>query len=169
MSTIPTTLVALGRSRGSLSRPVANISALPSADTTSVSSVSNATSSSTITSPLLLHQNSSSTETLVANHREYTTALQKEIEADMNGENGSHNDKEGEESLAHAEGMIDPDVERDRIKYADEDKCGETKGFVELTGRNSTKVISNVIAEEDSGFLSSDTVIGNRKNDAKIA
>ena len=57
---------------------------------------------------------------------------------------------------------------RNRIEHADEDKRGKIKSFVELTGRNSTKVISNMIVEEDSGFLSSGTVIRNRKNDAKI-
>ena len=69
----------------------------------------------------------------------------------------------------HAEGIIDSDAERDRIEYTDEDKRGETKGFVELMGRGSTKVIGNVIAEENSGFLSSGTVIRNGKNDTKIA
>ena len=168
MSTIPTTSVALGRSRRLSSRPVANISVPPSTDTTSVSSVSNATGSSTITSLLLLYQNSSSTETPFVNHREHTATVQKEIEADTNGGDGSDSDEEGEESLAHAEGMIDSDVKRDRIEYADEDKRGETKGFVELTGRGSTKVIGNMIIEEDGSFLSSGTVIGNRKNDIKI-
>ena len=168
MSTTPTTSVALGRSRRFLSRLVANISVPPSADTTSVSSVSNTTSSSTITSPLLLYQNSTSTETQFINHREHAATVQKEIEADTNGEDKINSDEEGEESLVHAEGMIDSDVKRDRIEYTDEDKRGKIKGFVELTGRGSTKVIGNVIAEEDGRFLSSGTVIRNGKNDVKI-
>ena len=39
---------------------------------------------------------------------------------------------------------------------------------MELIGSGSTKVISNVIIEEDSGLLSNGTVIGNGKNDVKI-
>ena len=75
MSTIPTTSVALGRSRRLSSRPVANISVPLSANTTSMSSVSNATSSSIITSPLLLYQNSSSTETPFVNHIEHAASV----------------------------------------------------------------------------------------------
>ena len=169
MSSILTTSVASERSRRSSLRLAANISALPSADTTSVSSVSNATSSSTITSPLLLLQNSSSTEAPFINHREHATIVQNEMEADTNSEDGSDSDEEGEESLVHTEGMIDSNVKRNRVEYIDEDKRGETKNFVELMGRGSTKVIDNVIVEEDSGFFSSGTVIGNGKNDIKIA
>ena len=64
--------------------------------------------------------------------------------------------------------MIDSNIERDRVKYTDEDKRIERKGFVELTGRGSTKVIGNVIVIEDSGLLSSGTVIRNGKNVVKI-
>ena len=92
MALTPTAPVALGRSRGSSSRPAANISVPPSADRTSVSSVSNATSSSTITSPLLLLQNSSSTEAHFINHREHAATVQKEMEADTNGGDRSDSD-----------------------------------------------------------------------------
>ena len=64
--------------------------------------------------------------------------------------------------------MIDSNIERDRVKYTDEDKRIERKGFVELTGRGSTKVIGNMIVIEDSGLLSSGTVIRNGKNVVKI-
>ena len=69
----------------------------------------------------------------------------------------------------HVESIIDSNVEKDRVEYADEDKCGKTKGFAELTGRGSTKVISNVIAEKNSGLFSSSIIIRNKKNNVKIA